>query len=324
MAGMTTSSGSVQAARRLLLVHAHPDDETINTGATMARYTAEGAQVTLVTCTRGERGEVIPERLSHLTESKDVTGAALGDHRVGELAAAMTALGVTDHRFLGDPHSPGRTAAKVTAAGGVLFRDSGMDYDQDGAVVPSPDSPPGAFALANVDTAAGFLAELIRQVRPQVVISYEPGGGYGHPDHVQAHVITMRAVELAAETGWLVPKVYWIVMPQSLARATLGALAAAEGESYQGPAPAGRLPSMVVPDDQVTTAIDAIAFTADKVAALRAHETQVSVTTAGTFYSLSNGVRSPIIGLEFYRLVRGDPAGGRDDLGRETDLFAGL
>jgi N-acetyl-1-D-myo-inositol-2-amino-2-deoxy-alpha-D-glucopyranoside deacetylase len=316
------------ADRRLLLVHAHPDDESINNGATIARYVAEGAHVTLVTCTRGEQGEVIPAELSHLITAGggSVPGDALGSYRVGELAAAMTVLGVTDHRFLGDPHSPGRLADLVIKDGGTVYRDSGMAYDRDGGVVPSSDPPPGAFALADIEGAAELLAAQIRELRPQVVVSYEPGGGYGHPDHVQAHLVTMRALELAAldgPAGWTVPKVYWAVMPESLVRAALGALAGAEGIGYRGPDPHGRLPSMVVPDDQVTAAIDAVAFTPAKIAALRLHRTQVSVSADGAFYALSNGVRQPLMGLEFYRLALGEPAGPRDDVGRETDLFAG-
>ena len=183
---MTTSHPfEQQPVRRLLLVHAHPDDETINHGATMARYAAEGAQVTLVTCTRGEQGEVIPAELAHLT------GDALGTYRVGELAGAMAVLGVLDHRFLGDPQTPGRPAGEVLAAGGQVFRDSGMAYDHDGGVVPSLDPPPGAFALVETEVAAEQLAAVILRERPQVVIGYEPGGGYGHPDHVQAHLVTM-------------------------------------------------------------------------------------------------------------------------------------
>ena len=322
---------SPQAQRRLLLVHAHPDDETINNGATMAKYVAAGVQVTLVTCTRGEQGEVIPERLAHLAEP-GAPADGLGDHRVGELAAAMAALGVTDHRFLGDPASPGRTASAAAAAGATVYRDSGMAYDHDGGVVPAPEQPTGAFAPAttedSVEQPAEYLAALIRELRPQVVLSYEPGGGYGHPDHVQAHQVTMRAVELAVldgdGPGWVVPKVYWAVMPESLVRATLSALASAEGIAYRGRDPDGRMPSEVVPDDQVTAAIDAITHTPAKVAALRAHETQISVTANGAFYALSNGVRRPVLGLEFYRLARGVPAGPRDDVGRETDLFAGI
>ncbi|MFD5455340.1 N-acetyl-1-D-myo-inositol-2-amino-2-deoxy-alpha-D-glucopyranoside deacetylase, partial [Streptomyces olivaceus] len=159
--------------RRLLLVHAHPDDESINNGVTMARYAAEGTHVTLVTCTLGERGEVIPPELAHLS------GAALGGHRRGELAEAMRALGVDDFRLLG---GPGR------------FSDSGMMGLAD-------NDDPGCLWQADVDAAAALLVDVIREVRPQVLVTYDPDGGYGHPDHIQAHRVAMRAVELAAEAG---------------------------------------------------------------------------------------------------------------------------
>lgn len=267
------------AARRLLLVHAHPDDETINNGATMARYAAEGAHVTLVTCTRGERGEVIPPSLAHL----EGDGDELGRHREGELAAAMAALGVTDHRFLGAPR--------------VVYRDSGMAYAADGSVVPAPDTEAGAFAVAPPDQAAGHLAEVLREVRPHVVVTYEPGGGYGHPDHVRAHEVTMRAVDLAGSDA----AVAWVVRPASTE--------AADPPLVDGrPAP-GPTPSMVVPDADVTTVVDASAHVAAKTAALRAHATQVVVQ--GDRYALSNGVSRRITGVEHYRVVRGRvPADG--------------
>jgi N-acetyl-1-D-myo-inositol-2-amino-2-deoxy-alpha-D-glucopyranoside deacetylase len=193
----------------MLLVHAHPDDETINNGVTMARYVAEGGQVTLVTCTRGEQGEVIPADLGHLAADREDT---LGAHRVGELAAAMAELGVTDHRFLDECGSPARPA--------VHYRDSGMHTDQDGVVLLPDDARDESFAHADVEAAAERLADVIGELRPQVVITYEPGGGYGHPDHVQAHRVTMRAVELAAArpdgAGWRVAKVYWCVIPLTL------------------------------------------------------------------------------------------------------------
>src|SRR5690242_9615672 len=129
--------------RRLLLVHAHPDDESINNGATMAKYAAEGAHVTLVTCTLGEEGEVIPPHLAHLAPDRD---NALGPYREGELAEAMKQLGVTDHRFLG---GPGR------------FHDSGM-------MGVEQNDREGAFWAAEVDEAAALLVEVIREVRPQV------------------------------------------------------------------------------------------------------------------------------------------------------------
>ncbi len=310
---MTDSERPGDAAdRRLLLVHAHPDDETITTGATMARYASQGAQVTLITCTRGEQGEIIPPTLSYLTTGPDGT---LGPFRERELAAAMAALGVTDHRFLGAP-------AK-------RFVDSGMALDHEGVVIPAPDPPVGAFAVADAEAEAELLAEVIRSARPQVVVTYEPGGGYGHPDHVRAHLITMRAAELAAicgpagETAWRVKKLYWIVMPRSLARESL-ARVAAQPQLRAGLDPDGRLPSMVVPDAQVTTAIDAQVHRAAKVEALRAHRTQIMVTGDDEYFGLSNGFFQPVLGSEFFHLVRGEPAGPFDHQGRETDIFAGI
>src|ERR1700719_799338 len=145
--------------RRLLLVHAHPDDESIGTGATMARYAAEGARVTLVTCTLGELGEIIPPSLAHLAAGKE---DRLGEYRTGELAAACEALGVQDHRFLG---GPGR------------WRDSGMMGD------PANDNP-ASFWQADLTEAARDLVAIMRETRPQVVITYDENGGYGHPDHI--------------------------------------------------------------------------------------------------------------------------------------------
>jgi N-acetyl-1-D-myo-inositol-2-amino-2-deoxy-alpha-D-glucopyranoside deacetylase len=249
----------------LLAVHAHPDDETINSGATMARYADLGVPVTLVTCTRGELGEVIPPSLAHLYGSPD-----LAEFRVGELAAAMAALGVRDHRFLDAP-LPAR------------YVDSGMAYGPDGEVLPVPAPPAGAFALVPVEQAAELLAAVIEAVRPGAVVTYDPNGGYGHPDHVQAHQVTMRAVSLVP-----VPKVYWICEP-----------------------------------DQATAVVDASAHRDAKVAAMRAHATQISVAPDGSSYALSNGMSWPISGIEHYRLVHGEPAGPFDAAGRELDLLAG-
>jgi len=306
---------AIDADRRLLLVHAHPDDETINTGATMARYAAEGAHVTLITCTRGELGEVIPPELAHLAADRD---DALGAYRVGELAAAMAALGVTDHRFLDE--------VPVAGLPPVHYRDSGMAWGPDGRAVAAPDTRPGAFALADVEEAAARVAAVVREVRPQAVVTYEPGGGYGHPDHVQAHRVTLRAVELAQQAGpggdaWDVPKVYWVVIPERAGRAALAALAAEGQNPFAGAFdPDGPLPTMFTPDELVTTMIDGSVWRDAKAAALRAHATQVAVD--GPFFALSNGVGQPLLATEFYRLVRGVPGDGRDADGRERDLFA--
>ena len=162
--------------RRLLLVHAHPDDESIYTGATMARYAAEGARVTLVTCTLGELGEIIPPSLAYLAAAKE---DRLGVYRIGELATACTALGVTDHRFLG---GPGR------------WRDSGM-------MGTAGNDDPRCFWRADVDQAARALLDVIGDVRPQVLVTYDARGAYGHPDHIQAHRVAWRACELAGPYG---------------------------------------------------------------------------------------------------------------------------
>jgi N-acetyl-1-D-myo-inositol-2-amino-2-deoxy-alpha-D-glucopyranoside deacetylase len=296
---------TVDAARRLLLVHAHPDDESIGNGATMARYAAEGAHVTLVTCTLGEEGEVIPEDLAHLAADREDT---LGRHRIGELAAAMRELGVTDHRFLG---GPGR------------YRDSGM------MGVPSNERP-GCFWQADPDEAAGHLVAVVREVRPQVLVTYDTNGGYGHPDHIQAHRVAMRAYELAADPGFRpelgephrIAKVYWNCMPRSVLEAGFAALRAAGKESpFPGIAGPEDVPG-VVDDAEVTAAVDGSAYRAHKAAAMRAHASQIAVD--GPFFALSNDLGQPLPAVEYYRLVHGE-AGPRDASdGWEHDLFAGL
>jgi N-acetyl-1-D-myo-inositol-2-amino-2-deoxy-alpha-D-glucopyranoside deacetylase len=278
--------------RRLLLVHAHPDDESINNGATMAKYAAEGAHVTLVTCTLGEEGEVIPPELAHLTPDRD---GGLGPHRIGELAAAMKELGVVDHRFLG---GPGR------------FRDSGMmGVEQNHRA--------GAFWSADVDEAAAHLVEVIREVRPQVLVTYDPDGGYGHPDHIQAHRVAMRAAELAAEAGHEIAKIYWNRVPRSVAEEGFARLPQVLPDlPFTRAAGIEGVPG-VVDDERITTAIDGTAYAAAKAAAMRAHATQIEV--AESYFALSNELAQPIFATEYYELVRGEPGDTR-----ETDLFEGL
>jgi N-acetyl-1-D-myo-inositol-2-amino-2-deoxy-alpha-D-glucopyranoside deacetylase len=208
--------------RRLLLVHAHPDDESIYTGATMAKYAAEGARVTLVTCTLAE-------------------------------------LGVTDHRFLG---GPGR------------WRDSGMMGTEG-------NDDPRCFWRADVDQAAGALLDVIAEARPQVLLTYDAQGAYGHPDHIQAHRVAWRACELAGPDA---PEKFY-------ATATL--------ES-----------------GLVTTEVQASAWFGAKLAAMRAHATQITVDPP--FFALSDGVRRPASGTEYYTLLAGPRGPGL----REAGLFA--
>ena len=293
-------------SRRLLLVHAHPDDETINNAATMARYVAEGAQVTLLTCTLGEEGEVLVPELELLgAEHAD----QLGGYRISELRAAMDALGVTDSRFLG---GPGR------------YRDSGM------MGTPANDKP-RAFWNAELDEAVAHAVAVVREVRPQVVVTYDENGGYGHPDHIQAHRVAMGAVEAAADPSyrpdlgeaWDVAKVYWCCMPRSVLQAGIDALAAAGDTTFfEGVTDAADIP-FSVPDDVVTAAVDGGRFGSHKEAAMRAHPTQILVD--GPFFALSNRFGQEVLGVEYYRLVKGErgPAGAGEH-GWEDDLFAGL
>ncbi|CAM5481415.1 putative 1D-myo-inositol 2-acetamido-2-deoxy-alpha-D-glucopyranoside deacetylase [Streptomyces afghaniensis 772] len=276
--------------RRLLLVHAHPDDESINNGATMARYAAEGAHVTLVTCTLGERGEVIPPELAHLS------GPALGQHRRRELTTAMAELGVQDFRLLG---------------GAGRYSDSGM------MGLPDNDDP-SCFWQADVDEAAAHLVEVIREVRPQVLVTYDDNGGYGHPDHIQAHRVAMRAAELAAESGWTIPKVYWNRVPRPVVEESFARLREdLPGLPFAKAADVDDVPG-VVADERITTAVDGTAHAAAKTAAMSAHATQISVS--GPYFALSNELAQPILTTEYYELVRGERGPGE----RETDLFAGV
>ena len=296
---------ALDSDRRLLLVHAHPDDETIGNGATMAKYVAEGVQVTLVTCTLGEEGEVLVPELAHLAADQD---DQLGQHRVGELATAMEALGVRDHRFLG---------------GAGRYRDSGM------MGLPTNDRP-DAFWQADVEKAAAHLVQVIREVRPQVLVTYDENGGYGHPDHIQAHRVAMRAAELAADPGyapdggepWEIAKIYWNAVPESWLREGMRRMRDAGDDTFfDGADPDGDLP-LATPDDQVTTAVDARSHVDAKLAAMRAHPTQITVD--GPFFALSNNLGNEVWGIEFYQLVQGELGTQRDQDGRETDLFAGI
>jgi N-acetyl-1-D-myo-inositol-2-amino-2-deoxy-alpha-D-glucopyranoside deacetylase len=296
---------SVTAARRMLLVHAHPDDETIGTGATMARYAAEGAHVALVTCTLGEEGEVlVPELLGLRAEDAD----QLGGYRIGELTEAMRLLGVTDHRFLG---GPGR------------WRDSGM------MGTPANDHP-RCFWRADLAAAVRELVAVIREVRPQVLVTYDENGGYGHPDHIQAHRVAMAAFEAAADPGyesaagpaWQIAKVYWGALPRSVLQAGIDALRAAGETSFFGGAERAEDLPFAIEDDLVSAEIDAREKLDAKMDAMRAHATQISVD--GPFFALSNNIGHRAMGIEYFRLVRGAPGPADGEHGRETDLFAGL
>ncbi|QNG21193.1 N-acetyl-1-D-myo-inositol-2-amino-2-deoxy-alpha-D-glucopyranoside deacetylase [Rhodococcus triatomae] len=281
----------------MLFVHAHPDDESITTGGTIARYAASGADVTVLTCTLGEEGEVIGDRWARLVADE---ADQLGGYRIGELAAALVALGVpTGPRFLG---------------GGGRYRDSGMAGTASAA-------HPRAFVNADPDAAVGELVAVIRQLRPHVVVTYDADGGYGHPDHIQAHRLTREAVSASAsarfpEAGmpWRVPKLYWTVAAASAVEDGVCRIGEIPG-GWRLPEP-GELPA--VDDSVVTTAVDVSAVLDAKRAALAAHATQVSVSPGGGEFALSNNIAQPILAAEHFVLA------DAPSTTRETDLLAGI
>ena len=278
---------------RLLLVHAHPDDETINNGATMAMYAALGAQVTLVTCTRGEEGEVLVPEHAHKAAAND---DLLGEHRELELAEAMKALGINDFRFLGDPD--------------IKYRDSGM-------MGTDPNNRSESFWQADFDQATAHLVKVIEEVKPHILITYDEFGGYGHPDHIQAHRVAMAAAEIAP---WNIEKIYWNVMPRSVIQESIEKMKAL-GSDFMGAESADDLP-FCKDDSFVSAHIDGNKYVEQKMDAMRAHATQIALD--GPFFALSNNLGLGVWGNEYYTLVKGERAGDLDAYGRETDLFAGI
>jgi N-acetyl-1-D-myo-inositol-2-amino-2-deoxy-alpha-D-glucopyranoside deacetylase len=283
-------------ARSILFVHAHPDDEAIGTGATMAWYASRGVHVTLVTCTLGEEGEIHVPELSGLAAAE---ADQLGGYRIYELAQACAALSVTDHRFLG---------------GAGRYRDSGM------MGLPTNDHP-RAFWRADLDEAARALLDVIRETRPQVAVTYDPTGFYGHPDHIQAHRVTMRAVELAAVEGLGPIKVYWTSVPRSVLEAGIGQFEGAADNPFEGVTSADDLPFGTA-DDEIAARIDAHEFADAKVAALRAHATQIPASS--WLLSIAGNFGAEFMGVEYFQLAVGSRGPGAGPHGWEDDLFAGL
>lgn len=288
---------------RLLFVHAHPDDETLSTGATIAHYAASGAQVSVVTCTLGEEGEIIGDRWAALAAGR---ADQLGGYRVGELTQALRALGVGTPVYLG---------------GAGRWRDSGMPG--------TPRRQQQRFIDADEHEAVGELVAILREQRPHVVVTHDPNGGYGHPDHIHAQTVTAAAVTAAGTANnypgkpWTVPKFYWTVLAASAVRA-----------GWQGLDRDDLRPEWTIPpfeefnfgwaDEDIDAVIEAAPTAcAAKVAAIEAHATQVLVGPTGRACGLSNNMALPILGQEHYVLAGGS-AGDRDERGWETDLLAGL
>ncbi len=226
----------------------------------------------------------------------------------------MAELGVTDHRYLG---------------GFKRYRDSGMKWHEDGHAVAADDVHDNAFWHADLTTAATDLVQVIREVRPQVLVTYDEFGGYGHPDHIQAHRVAMYGAVLAAVPSyrtdlgeaWDIPKIYWGAMSASRMRDGIRRLReSGDTTTFEGMDP-DNLPKFVVEDEHLTAAIDGSQFVERKMDALRAHATQIAVD--GPFFALSNNVGNEVWGTEFFRIAKGTP-GPVGESGLESDLFAGI
>jgi N-acetyl-1-D-myo-inositol-2-amino-2-deoxy-alpha-D-glucopyranoside deacetylase len=262
----------------------------------MAKYAKDGAQVTLVTCTRGEEGEVLVAELSNLASDKD---DKLGQHREIELKDAMAHLGISDFRFLGAPNKK--------------WRDSGM------MGTPQNDRK-DVFWQSDLEEAANELVKIILEIKPQVLITYDEFGGYGHPDHIKAHRVAMRAAEIAEINGWKIEKIYWNTMPRSVIQMGIEKMKEV-GSDFFGAESADDLP-FAKPDELVTSVVHASEYVPQKLAAMKAHATQIAVD--GPFFALSNNLGLSVWGDEYYTIVKGEKAAPFDENGRELDLFAGI
>ena len=280
--------------RSLLLVHAHPDDEVTGTGATMAHYAAEGARVTLVTCTLGEEGEIHVPALAQL-EARQAD--QLGGWRIGELERACAALGVTDHRFLG---------------GAGRYRDSGM-------MGLETNNHPRCFWQADLDEAAGLLLETIREVRPQVMITYDDNGFYGHPDHIMSHRVAMRAAELAGPDA--PSKIYYTAMPRSVLIGGMEAFRGLDDNPFADVEKVEDLP-FGHPDEEIAARVDGTDQYEKKVAAMRAHATQIPDNS--WLYGIAGDFGGEFMGVEYFTLAKGERGAVGGPHSWESDLFSGL
>jgi N-acetyl-1-D-myo-inositol-2-amino-2-deoxy-alpha-D-glucopyranoside deacetylase len=205
-----------------------------------------------------------------------------------------------------------------------------MVWSQEGHAAVGEDVKEGTFWRADLLEASSLLVEIIREVRPQVLVTYDEFGNYGHPDHIQAHRVATYAASLAAVPSfrpqlgepWDIAKVYWGAMSLNRMREGLRRLrAAGDTTSFEGMDPDGPMPPFMVPDDQLSAVVDANDFADAKMRAMKAHATQI--TLDGPFFSLSNNLGNHVWGTEYYRIAKGERGPLNED-GLETDLFAGL
>jgi N-acetyl-1-D-myo-inositol-2-amino-2-deoxy-alpha-D-glucopyranoside deacetylase len=267
----------------LLLVHAHPDDEAISTGGVMLKARHDGHRVVLVTATRGEVGEI-----HNMDEAS--SRPLLGEIREKELEDAARILGVSRGEFLG-------------------YRDSGMAGTSDNA-------NPASFNQAPLDEAAGRLIKILREEKPEVVVTYAEDGTYGHPDHVKAHFVTNAALDqlLRASESWTPKKLYYAAIPRSLMQAFMDALPEEAKQEQQQ----STIQITGTPDELVTTAVDVSDFIDRKKEAFQAHVSQNDPNS--WFATMQDQIFRVAFGTEHYQLARGKPGMALP----EDDLFAGV
>ncbi|MDR2379628.1 MAG: mycothiol conjugate amidase Mca [Bifidobacteriaceae bacterium] len=281
----------------MLAVHAHPDDESSKGGATMAKYAAEGIRVIVATFTGGERGDILNPNLADDAQ----LAADLPAARRREMAEAARILGV-EQRFLG-------------------FEDSGLPQGD-----PLPPLPPGSFATLEPAAAALPLVKLIREVRPDVLTTYDPSGGYPHPDHVQTHRVSVAALELAADPGYrpavgpafAVPKVYY---DQGISQDRIIAIhRAMEARGLVSPYADWLTdrPGRKSKEQYITTRVPVAEFFEVRDRALRSHASQVD--PKGWFFKVPRDIERAVWPHEDFELVSATvPVTIPED-----DLFAGL
>jgi N-acetyl-1-D-myo-inositol-2-amino-2-deoxy-alpha-D-glucopyranoside deacetylase len=180
-----------------------------------------------------------------------------------------------------------------------------------------PNNRPDVFWQADLDEAADLLVRVIDEVKPHVLITYDEFGGYGHPDHIQAHRVAMRAAE---KSEWDIPKIYWNVMPVSVIQEGIDAMKGI-GSDFWGAEKAEDLP-FAKDDSFVHALVDGNAYVEKKMNAMKAHSTQIAVD--GPFFALSNNVGLQVWGNEYYTLVKGEKSAPLNEKGYESDLFAGI
>ncbi|WP_081978453.1 mycothiol conjugate amidase Mca [Cellulomonas carbonis] len=280
-----------------MAVHAHPDDESSKGAATTARYAAEGVDVLVVTCTGGERGSILNPRYTDPPSTPEEMAAVRRD----EMAAAAAALGVRQH-WLG-------------------FVDSGLPEGD-----PLPPLPEGCFALVPLEDAAAPLVDLVRSFRPHVMTTYDPTGGYPHPDHIMCHRVAFEAFHAAGDPEryrdrgepWQPLKLYYNHdFSLTRLRTVHEAMQAAGLESPFGDWISSRA-MREVPERPVTTRIECSGWFPARDAALVAHATQID--PEGFFFATPRDLEAEVWPVEEYELAASHvPVSTPED-----DLFAGV